>query len=90
MAVLDRDFLNYGIRKEDLELIDLLCETHKLDKEWIREEILAPFHAQKIDAIGTIDNSSDKTDEMAEVVDKAVEKVANKVINSAINKIKTT
>lgn len=44
---LDGNFLNYGIRKEDMEVIATLAEKHKLMPEWIEEEVLKPYHAAK-------------------------------------------
>ena len=48
---LDRNFLHYGIRTEDLELIQTLCEKHDLDADWVKEEILKAYHEKKVDAI---------------------------------------
>ena len=41
---IDRAFLEYGIRKPDLEVIAQLCEKHELDAEWVKEEILKHYH----------------------------------------------
>ena len=48
---LDRNFLHYGIRTEDLELIQTLCEKHDLDADWVKEEILKAYPEKKVDAI---------------------------------------
>lgn len=40
---LDNKFLHYGIRKEDMSLIEALCEKHELDFNWVSEEILCNF-----------------------------------------------
>ena len=48
---LDNKFLHYGIRKEDMSLIEALCERHELDFNWVSEEILRKYHAKKVDAI---------------------------------------
>ena len=37
---LDNKFLHYGIRKEDLDLIETLCEKHNVSFDWFCEEIL--------------------------------------------------
>lgn len=37
---LDQKFLHYGIRKEDLDLIEALCEKHHIDFDWLSEDIL--------------------------------------------------
>ena len=48
---LDNKFLNYGIRRDDMDLIESLCEKHELDFDWLREEILRKYHAAKVDKI---------------------------------------
>ena len=37
---LDGKFINYGIRQDDLILINTLCEKHQVDFEWLKEDIL--------------------------------------------------
>ena len=56
---LDLKFLNYGIRKEDLELIRTLCEKYGLDFDWMSEEILRKFHAAKVDKIEISDSDTE-------------------------------
>ena len=51
--------LNYGIRKEDLELIRTLCEKYGLDFDWMSEEILRKFHAAKVDKIEISDSDTE-------------------------------
>ena len=50
---LDGKFINYGIRQDDLILINTLCEKHQVDFEWLKEDILRKFHVSTntIDAI---------------------------------------
>lgn len=45
---LDTTFVHYGIRKEDMSLIEVLCTEHKLDFDWIKEDLLKEFHERKI------------------------------------------
>ena len=45
---LDTTFLHYGIRKEDISLIETLCTEHKLEFDWVKEELLKEFHERKI------------------------------------------
>ena len=33
---LDTTFLHYGIRKEDMSLIETLCIEHKLEFDWVK------------------------------------------------------
>ena len=57
---LDQKFLHYGIRREDLELIEALCEKHHIDFEWLRAEILRKYHASKVDKIEMLDSDAEK------------------------------
>ncbi len=45
---LDTTFVHYGIRKEDMDLILVLCTEHQLEFEWVKEELLKEFHERKI------------------------------------------
>lgn len=63
---LDITFVHYGIRKEDISLIEALCTDHKLEFEWIKEDILKEFHERKI-----------KNDDMDE---KSIEKIIEKAL----------
>lgn len=36
---IDQKFVHYGIRKEDLALIEAICEKHEIDFDWLSEEI---------------------------------------------------
>ncbi len=45
---LDTTFLHYGIRKEDISLIETLCTEHKLEFDWVKEDLLKEFHERKI------------------------------------------
>ena len=66
---LDITFVHYGIRKEDLSLIESLCLAHQLDFEWVKEEVLKEFHERKI--------SNQDMDE--KVVHKLIEKALLKI-----------
>lgn len=57
---LDGEFLHYGIRKEDLELIRTLCEKHDIDFDWMSEEILRKYHAAKVERIEMNDEETEK------------------------------
>lgn len=63
---LDRNFLDYGIRRADLDIISELCMKHGLDEDWVKEDILKTLHTQK---------NSD-----TEMGDTAVEKLINKAL----------
>ena len=57
---LDRKFLHYGIRKEELDLIRTLCEKHEIDFDWMSEENLHKDHAAKVDKIEMNDEDTEK------------------------------
>lgn len=57
---LDQKFLHYGIRREDLDLIESLCEKHNIDFDWLCEEILRKYHASKVDKIEMLDSDAEK------------------------------
>ncbi len=44
---LDRVFLHYGVRKEDMELIEQLCRDNDIDAEWLKEYILKPYNEER-------------------------------------------
>jgi hypothetical protein len=64
---LDASFLHYGIRKDDMSLIEALSTEHKLEFDWVREELLKEFHEKKI-----------RNQEMDE---KSVERVIEKALS---------
>ncbi len=66
---LDITFVHYGIRKEDISLIEALCTEHKLEFEWIKEEILKEFHERKIRNQDMDEKSIEK------LIDKALLKI---------------
>lgn len=45
---LDTTFLHYGIRKEDMSLIEALCTAHQLVFDWVKDELLKEFREKKI------------------------------------------
>jgi hypothetical protein len=52
---IDQKFVHYGIRKEDLVLIEAICEKHEIDFDWLSEEILRTYHGKKVDVIEMTD-----------------------------------
>lgn len=44
---IDSVFLHYGIRKEDMELIEQSCNESGIDSEWLKEDVLKPFHEER-------------------------------------------
>ena len=66
---LDTTFLHYGIRKDDMSLIESLCVQHKLDFDWVKEEILKDFHEKRIRNLDTDEKGVEK------IIDKALFKI---------------
>lgn len=66
---LDITFVHYGISKEDMDLITTLCTEHKLESDWIKEDILKEFHERKIKNMEMDDKSIEK------VIEKALQKI---------------
>lgn len=66
---LDSKFLHYGIRNEDMLLIQSLCEKHEIDFDWLSEELLRNYHAQKVDEIEMTDSNTES------VIKQAIQKI---------------
>jgi hypothetical protein len=66
---LDTTFVHYGIRKEDMDLISVLCTEHQLEFEWVKEELLKEFHEKKIRNQDVDDKSIEK------IIEKALSKI---------------
>ena len=71
MEGLDNDFVNYGIRKDDLSVIEALCQNpdFNLDFEWLKDEVLKEYHNKK-------SSSNDISDAETEaVLNKALQQI---------------
>jgi hypothetical protein len=66
---LDSMFLHYGIRKEDIGLIETLCTQHQLEFDWVKEDLLKEFHERKIRNLALDEKSIEK------VIEKALQKI---------------
>jgi hypothetical protein len=64
---LDTSFLHYGIRKEDMGMIEALCTEHQLEFDWVKEHLLREFHEKKT--------------QNQEMDEKSVEKVIEKALS---------
>ena len=51
VEALDNSFLNYGIRHDDLKMIQALCQTEGFDFECLKENILREYHKKKVTGI---------------------------------------
>jgi hypothetical protein len=71
MEGLDNDFVNYGIRKDDLSVIEALCQNpnFNLDFEWLKDDVLKEYHNKK-------SSSNDISDAETEaVLNKALQQI---------------
>lgn len=66
---LDTTFVHYGIRREDMDLIEALCTEHQLEFDWVKEELLKEFHERKIRNQEMDEKSTEK------IIDKALLKI---------------
>lgn len=66
---LDNSFVHYGIRKEDLDTINIICEKYDIDPDWMKEEVLRQYHARKVDAIEMSDADTEA------VINAAIQKI---------------
>ena len=46
---LDRTFLHYGIRQEDMNIIEDAARSADIDPEWMKEYILKPYNEARND-----------------------------------------
>lgn len=69
MKGIDNKFVHYGIRKDDLAMIESICEQEGIDFEWLSEEILKAYHAKKVDAIEIADSDTE------EIIRAAIQKI---------------
>lgn len=66
---IDQKFVHYGIRKDDLSMIEAICETEGIDFEWLSEDILKAYHAKKVDVIEMSDNDAEN------IIRSAIQKI---------------
>ena len=44
---IDGVFLHYGVRKEDMQLIEQSCKEYGIDVEWLKEYVLRPYNEER-------------------------------------------
>lgn len=67
MEGLDNNFVNYGIRKDDLATIEALCMAEQLDFEWMKEKVLKEYHQLRVKGVEMTDADTEK------VINKALQ-----------------
>ena len=66
---IDPKFVHYGIRKDDLAMIEAICEAEGVDFDWLSEDILKAYHAKKVDVIEMSDNETE------DIIRNAIQKI---------------
>ena len=70
---IDSKFVHYGIRRDDLSMIEAICATEGIDFDWLSEEILKAYHARKVDVI-EIDDAT--TEEIIRMTSKTMASIS--------------
>ena len=65
---IDKTFMDYGIRKDDLMIVVTTCEMNGIDSEWLKERVLKPYNTEK------------SKSEYSLLKEKDAEKILNKAI----------
>jgi hypothetical protein len=66
---LDTTFLHYGIRREDMSLIETISLNYQLDADWVKDDLLKEFHEKKVSKQEVDDKSIER------LIDKALQKI---------------
>lgn len=65
----DKCFLHYGIRQEDMHLIEQYCQTEGIDAEWLKDNILEPYQEESNKEGGIEDRK------MKSLINKALKRI---------------
>lgn len=66
---IDQKFVHYGIRREDLQVIETLCEKYEIDVDWMEENVLKAYHEKKVDVTDISDAETES------VIRNAIKKI---------------
>lgn len=66
---IDQKFVHYGIRRDDLSMIEAICDAEQIDFDWLSEEILKAYHAKKVDVIEIDDTTTE------DIIRAAIQKI---------------
>ncbi|AEI46558.1 DNA modification system-associated small protein [Runella slithyformis] len=66
---LDTTFLHYGVRREDMSLIETISLNYQLDADWVKDDLLREFHEKKVSKQELDDKSIER------LIDKALQKI---------------
>ena len=65
---LDRCFLHYGIRQEDMDIIEQACKSAEIDSDWMKEYILKPYNEER-------NNENVDEKKLKSIINKALKKL---------------
>ncbi len=66
---IDQKFVHYGIRRDDLYMIEAICAAEGIDFDWMSEEILKVYHAKRVEAIEVDDATTE------DIIRAAIQKI---------------
>lgn len=68
---IDGVFLHYGVRKEDMTLIEQSCQENDIDANWLKEYILKPYNEERNNqGVLTVDDKK-----LAKILKKALKNI---------------
>lgn len=65
---LDRCFLHYGIRQEDMDIIEQACKSAEIDADGMKEYILKPYNEER-------NNENVDEKKLKSIINKALKKL---------------
>lgn len=66
---IDRSFLHYGVRQDDMAIIEQACLDNDINAEWLKESILKPYQEER-------SNQSVENDKkVAKILKKALKEI---------------
>ena len=66
---IDQKFVHYGIRRDDLSMIEAICAAEGIDFDWLSEEILKAYHAKRVEEIEIDDATTE------DIIRAAIQKI---------------
>lgn len=67
---LDGCFLQYGIRQEDMKIVERVCEQDDIDPDWMKENVLRAYQTKKNDKVPMSDQN-----EVVKLLKQALKKI---------------
>ncbi len=68
---IDGVFLHYGVRNEDMAIIEQSCQENDIDVNWLKEYILKPYNEERNNqGVLTVDDKK-----LAKILKKAIKNI---------------